>query len=66
MRHDDISERGRHLDEVRRQVNESRATTDDYRRSPGRRRHDDFGPPWGFASLGDLYGQNIDGFWPRR
>lgn len=29
------------------------------------RRHDDFGPPWGFASLGDFYGQHIPGFWDR-
>lgn len=27
----------------------------------------DFGPPWGFASLGSYYGQNRPGFvWPKR
>jgi hypothetical protein len=28
-----------------------------------RRRPDDFGPHYGFASVGDFYEQNADGFW---
>jgi hypothetical protein len=31
--------------------------------SPRRtKRYDDYGPPWGFASVGDFYGQNRPGF----
>jgi hypothetical protein len=54
-----------HLELERREINEvlaygQRSEPEERFR---RRRCDDFGPSHGFASLGDFYGQNAEGFW---
>jgi hypothetical protein len=62
MRHPESLERSQHLEQVRREVNAALADGG----SPRQRRTDSFGPSYGFASVGDFYGQNSGSFWPRR
>jgi len=57
------------LELKRREVNAALqpACRDEPFRFQGHRLHNDFGPSYGFASLGDWYGQNATGFrWPER
>ncbi len=59
MRRVDTEGRQQYLEDQRREINEALIFGDNSGRSGDRRsRHDDFGPPWGFASLGDYYMQN--------
>jgi len=64
MRGIDVEGRAEYLEQQRRRVNaELRRSEEPYGESRRHRYCDDFGPSYGFASLGDFYRQNSEGFW---
>ena len=53
------------LEQQRREVNEVLAYGEPGESPRRPKRYDDYGPPWGFASVGNFYGQNQPSFWGR-
>ena len=65
MRRMDAEGRDSFLESERREVNEVLAYGAPRESDRRPKRHDDYGPPWGFAGVGDRYGQNRPGFFGR-
>ena len=66
MRYQQMEGSSERLEEKRREINDTLRFGFHEAGQRLRSRGDAFGPPYGFASVGDFYGQNTPGFWDRR